>query len=80
VTRESHSILYDDDADCRGYAASYGLLQATLTGLTDQEMGVPALVSGAHQLYDGLRQLDSAYYGATNSDGSHSPGFMTRSL
>jgi X-X-X-Leu-X-X-Gly heptad repeat protein len=57
-----------------GYAASYGLLQATLTGLTDQEMGVPALVSGAHQLYDGLRQLDSAYYGATNSDGSHSPG------
>lgn len=57
-----------------GYAASYGLLQATLTGLTDQEMGVPALVSGAHQLYDGLRQLDSAYYGTTNSDGSHSPG------
>ncbi len=57
-----------------GYAASYSLLQATLTGLTDQSAGVPALVSGAQQIYDGLRQLDNAYYGVTNADGSHSPG------
>ncbi len=57
-----------------GYVASYSLLQTTLTGLVDQNAGVPALVSGAGQLYDGLRQLDNAYYGTTNADGSHNPG------